>query len=72
MDSVSESVRQIEHYEQTILLAFQPVFVAVFLDNQIVGGLNAVLLFQYDQTTGLMPVVGHARHEISEDAVFFC
>jgi hypothetical protein len=30
------------------LLAFQPILVAVFLDDQVVGGLNSVLLLKLD------------------------
>ena len=72
MDFVSEIVHQIEHSEPNNLLAFQPVLIAVLLDDKIIGGLNPMLLFQFNQTTGLMPVEGHSRHEITEDTVFFC
>ena len=54
------------------LLAFQPILVAVFLDDQVVGGLNSVLLLKLDQSSGLVHVVGYSGHEMTEDAVFLC
>ena len=41
------------------LLAFQPILVAVFLDDQVVGGLNSVLLLKLDESSGLVHVVGY-------------
>ena len=52
------------------LLAFQPILVAVFLDDQVVGGLNSVLLLKLDQPSGLVHVVGYSGHEMTENAVF--
>lgn len=48
------------------LFAFQPVFITKLLDDEIICSLNAVFFLQFDQTSGLMPVVCHTGHEVTK------
>ena len=48
------------------LFAFQPVFITKLLYDEIISSLNAVFFLQFDQTSGLMPVVCHTGHEVAK------
>ena len=48
------------------LFAFQPVFITKLLNDEIICSLNAVFFLQFDQTSGLMPVVCHTGHEVAK------